>query len=115
MDKIEATSKESKEVNFKESFDFDLPKDRCEIVKDIVAMANSGGGRLLIGVKDDGASSEFDITLVLSIDPAKITDQIRRYTGQQFSDFEIYESQKNGKQIAILRIRGAAFMEGSVT
>lgn len=108
MEKIEESSKESREVDFKESTDFNLPKDRCEIVKDIVAMANSGGGYLLIGVKDDGTLSEDDVTPVLNLDLAKITDQIRSYTGQHFSDFRIYEAQRNGKRIAIICIKGTS-------
>lgn len=108
MDKIEETLKESAEVDFKESLDFDSLKDRCEIVKDIIAMANSGGGYLLIGVKDDGTLSEFDVTLVLNLDPAKITDQVRKYTEQQFSQFEIYEAQRNGKKIAIISVKASS-------
>lgn len=108
MDKIALTIRESAEVDFKESIDFDSSKDRCEIVKDIVAMANSGGGYLLIGVKDDGTLSVFDVTSVLNLDPAKITDQVRKYTGQHFSAFEIYEAQRNGKIIAIFGIKGTS-------
>src|SRR5215470_9081294 len=42
----------------------------------------------------------------VSLDIAKITDQIRSYTGQHFSDFSIYEAQRNGKRIAIIYIKG---------
>jgi hypothetical protein len=108
MEKIEETPRESTEVDFKESIDFDLPKDRCEIVKDIMAMANSGGGYLLIGVNDDGTLSEFDVTSVLNLDSAKITDQIRKYTEQHFSGFKIYEAQRNEKKIAIISIKGTS-------
>src|SRR2546429_6392020 len=106
MNRIEEAPKESAEVDFKESLDFSLPKDRCEIVKDIVAMANSGGGHLLIGVKDDGTLSQFDVTSVLNLDPAKITHQVRKYTEQQFSEFEIYEARRNGQKIAIITVKG---------
>lgn len=106
--KIEETPRESAAVDFKESIDFDSPKDRCEIVKDIVAMANSGGGYLLIGVKDDGTLSAFDVTLVLNLDLAKITDQIRKYTEQHFSEFEIYEAQRNGGKIAVISVKGTS-------
>lgn len=108
MDKIEEIQRESAEVDFKEIIDFNSPKDRCEIIKDIVAMANSGGGCLLIGVKDDGTSSEIDVISVLNLDPAKITDQIRSYTQQQFSEFKIYETQRNGGKIAITSIEGSS-------
>jgi hypothetical protein len=108
MEKIEETARESAKVDFKENIDFNLPKDRCEIIKDIVAMANSGGGYLLIGVKDDGTSSQIDVTSILNLDQAKIIDQIRSYTQQQFSEFKIYEAQRNGEKIAIVSIEGSS-------
>ena len=36
------------------SFDPAATQDWCEVVKDIVAMANSGGGYVVFGVNDDG-------------------------------------------------------------
>lgn len=104
---IEETGNESKIVDFKGKIDFSLPHDRCEIIKDIVAMANSGGGHILIGVNDDGTLSGFDITPILALDPAKITDQIAKYTQEQFSDFQICEANRKGQRIAVLRIKGS--------
>ncbi|MEO5959951.1 MAG: ATP-binding protein, partial [Opitutaceae bacterium] len=48
---------ESADFDFKASFAVKNTGDWCELLKDIVAMANSGGGRLLIGVTDDGKPS----------------------------------------------------------
>ena len=76
LQKVKNAKKESKYIDFKEKFDIDSQRDWCEIIKDIVAMANSGGGIILIGVKNDGMSSEIDIKKILKIDPAKITDKI---------------------------------------
>jgi predicted HTH transcriptional regulator len=39
---------ESDKVDFKEIFSISSKADWCELIKDIVAMANSGGGILLI-------------------------------------------------------------------
>ncbi len=104
--KIEDVPKEAKHIDFKSKLDFNLQQDRCEIVKDIVAMANSGGGHILIGVNDNGTLSQFDITPILALDPAKLTDQIARYTQEQFSDFQICEANRQGQRIAVLRIKG---------
>jgi len=49
-----SAKRESKAVDFKRSFDPASVAEWCELIKDIVAMANSGGGTILIGVNNDG-------------------------------------------------------------
>ena len=46
-----AAAGESRSVDFKESFDPNSGRDWVELVKDIAAMANSGGGHVVFGVK----------------------------------------------------------------
>ena len=89
--KARESKRESKHVDFKESIEFSSARDWCEIVKDIVAMANSGGGVIVVGVTDKGKPSSISTANVLSEDPAKITDKIARYTSTQFSDFQLQE------------------------
>jgi predicted HTH transcriptional regulator len=60
LERAITAQKESKHVDFKAEFDPNSRHDWCEIIKDIVAMANSGGGAILIGLKDDGKPSNFD-------------------------------------------------------
>jgi hypothetical protein len=106
LQKAENAKRESKYVDFKERFDLTSSQDWCELIKDIVAMANSGGGVILIGVRNDGMPSGFDVSPVLSLDPAQLTDKIAKYTGEQFSNFEIKEMDRNGHRIAVLLIGG---------
>lgn len=96
--------KESKYVEFKSAFDPDSSRDWVEIVKDIVAIANSGGGVIVFGLDNKGNPSGFDASTVLSIDPARWTDKIARYTGTEFSDFEIVEKQKAGTKICAMKV-----------
>jgi hypothetical protein len=73
--------RESKYVDFKESFD---PADKgewCELLKDLVAMANSGGGIVVVGWNDKGQHSGKPVNAVLDLDPATITDKFVKYTG----------------------------------
>ncbi len=100
--------RESKRVDFKERVDLNKAEDWCEIIKDIVAMANSGGGSILLGIKDDGAPSGWNPASVLAKDPAQVVDKIAKYTGEQFSDFEILPFQRDGYQMAQIRIAGVA-------
>ena len=76
---------ESRAVDFKSKFDPGRAGDWCELVKDIVAIANSGGGSILIGVDDDGkCCGPAASAKLLCLDPAVITDKIAKYTGAQF-------------------------------
>ena len=98
--------RESKYIDFKESFDPESGRDWVEIIKDVVAMANSGGGLIVFGVRNDGSPSGFDSTSVIALDPAVVTDKIASYTGEQFSEFAIAEGLRRGQRVALLRVRG---------
>jgi len=49
-----------------------------------------------------GNPSGYDISHILSLDPAVITDKIAKYTGQQFSEFELEEFERDGERTVIL-------------
>ena len=108
LEKAMLAKRESKSIDFKERFDIDSSSDWCELIKDIVAMANSGGGCILIGAKNDGTPSGFDITNLLNLDPAHLTDKIAKYTGEQFSEFEITEIEKDGDKVAVFLTYGVS-------
>ena len=50
----------------------------AELAKDVVAMANSGGGVILFGVDDNGTRRGLPESLLPVLDAAKVTDQLRR-------------------------------------
>jgi hypothetical protein len=95
---------ETDTVDFKESLDVNSKGEWCEILKDIIAMANSGGGVLLIGLKNDGTPSGFDVSPILNYDPANVTNKIFSYTGKHFGNFRIKQAQKSGHTLAALEI-----------
>jgi hypothetical protein len=76
-------------------------------MKDVIAMANSGGGIIVFGVANDGTPTDFNKRDLLEYDPAKVTDKIARYTGRQFGDFEIVEVRREGFGVAALLIDDA--------
>ena len=101
---LKATS-ETAEIDFKERFNPDIPKEWIEITKDIVAMANSGGGVIIFGVDNYGNPvPDFEVKKVCEIDPADITNKIHKYTGYNFGSLKIIERKKNGAKVAILVI-----------
>lgn len=94
---------EMRHVDFKEQFDPNSASDWSNVTKDIIAMANSGGGILVFGVTDDGNNAGFDRDVVLKVDPATISNKIHSYTGENFSDFKVIEiKRKTTKYGAIL-------------
>jgi hypothetical protein len=97
--------RESKTVEFKSEFDPTLRGAWCEILKDIVAMANSGGGVIVFGLEEAGRPSGADIRAVLKLDLAEVSDKIHAYTGVHFADFEIIDAAKEGHQLAMLAIK----------
>jgi len=102
--RIDETEKESADLDFKSSFDPTAPQDWCELIKDIVAMANSGGGVILIGVTDDGSPAMADLKQVMALDPATIVDKIKKYTDQHFAGSSLSSSSRRGYPIAVLSV-----------
>jgi hypothetical protein len=93
LDRALAAKRESRRVALRETFNAGSIQDWCEIVRDIVAMANSGGGVILFGVDHSG-----------QLDPAAITDSIHRYTDSNFSNFEIVDAVKDSTPVVALVI-----------
>src|SRR5262245_57026612 len=102
--RIEKTDSESADLDFKSSFDTSAPQDWCELIKDIVAMANSGGGIIVIGVNDDGTPATADLKEVTALDAAIIVDKIKKYTDQHVAGFSLVSSSRRGWPIAVLLV-----------
>lgn len=99
-----ARTTECADVDFKESFDPANSGEWLEIIKDVVAMANTGGGTILIGVSNDGSLSGKDVSAATSIDPADLTNKIHKYTEVHFHAFQMVACQKNDANICALLV-----------
>jgi hypothetical protein len=95
---------ESETLDFKESFDCQSNAEWCELIKDIVAFANSGGGTILVGIDDRGTPVGFDITSLAALDPATVTDKIYKYTDVHFSHFNLIVAIKNTVPVFAIEI-----------
>ena len=109
LNKALEAKRESKHIEFKQVLDVASKRDWCEIVKDVVALANSGGGVILFGVDSQGVPISTDLAPLLGLDPATIADRIQPYTGTQFADLEVSEADKAGNKLVAWLI-GAAPM-----
>lgn len=104
VDKGLKAKRESKHVDFKSMFDPESTGEWCELVKDIVAMANSGGGVIVIGLDNGGAPSKASVKAILDMDHAKFVDKIRKYTGYEFGELEVHEAEKQDVTVAVIEI-----------
>lgn len=99
----ETAPMELKKIDFKEKLDINKKGEWCELIKDIIALANCGGGILLIGVQDDGSISSYNHKTILNYDTAKIADKISGYLDIEYTEFEVVEIQRtDGKVTGIL-------------
>jgi predicted HTH transcriptional regulator len=80
---------ETESLEFKASLDFHSAGAWLEVIKDLVALANSGGGAIVFGVEDSGQLSGFDCSTLEDLDPGELTDKLNKYTGQQFHGFDL--------------------------
>ena len=104
-----SAKRETRLVEFKGEFNVDSQGDWCELIKDLIAISNQGGGMVLIGVGNDGKPTGFDVTAVLVLDPAKITDKVSPYIGGQQFEWEVSAAKKGGHQVAILKVPPAEY------
>ncbi len=90
-ERAQKAKRESKHVEFKEQFDPTSDGEWCELIKDFMAIGNSGGGVVLIGVTGKGLASGTNLQPVLELDGATFGDKIVKYTGEHVSGFEVEE------------------------
>ena len=106
--KIDATDNENTEIDFKAAFDPAALQDWCELIKDVVAMANSGGGIVVFGINDDGTPGEGDLKPIEALDPATIVDKLKKYTDQHFAGVSLNTGTRRDVPVVILVISSSS-------
>src|SRR5581483_9809295 len=99
--------REPKSVELKEKFDPKSEGEWIELIKDFAALANSGGGIIVVGAKNGGAASGEDVQPVLDLDGATIADKVFSYTGDNFDGFSIHAVKRRGGTVAAIVVGGA--------
>ncbi|HTA21929.1 MAG TPA: ATP-binding protein [Terriglobales bacterium] len=100
--------RESKYIEFKASFDPNSAGEWCEIIRDIVAIANSGGGIIVFGLDSVGSPSDADLSALAQVDPADVGNKISKYTGPVHLEFEIRRLKKQGKSLEAFVIQAVS-------
>jgi hypothetical protein len=103
-ERSENAKRESKYLDFKSEFDTASSGAWCELIKDIVAFANSGGGVIVFGINNDGSNAGTDLTRIREMDLADITNKLYSYTGYHFEEIEIVEVERAGQRLAAFMI-----------
>lgn len=106
--KISNAESETADLDFKTAFDPTSNGDWCELVKDIVAFANSGGGCIAFGVNNDGSPANADLSPIRKVDPATVVDKVQKYTDQHFANFSFGVATRQGGDVVALVIGGVA-------
>lgn len=104
LEKASTAQRESKYVEFRDRFD---PADETawlELVKDVVALANAGGGVVVFGVRADGASSGNSNVP----DRAALVAHVGHHTGEEFHGFELVEVTRADARVPALLVSGAS-------
>jgi len=108
LQKALKAKRESRNIEFKETFSPNSPQDWCEIIKDIVAIANSGGGIILFGVDSLGKVSRTPLQPVAQLDPADIADKVCKYTGSTELELEIRRVRKRKRELVVFVMQGVS-------
>lgn len=75
----------------------------------MVAMANSGGGAIIIGANDDGTPSGQNVSAARKLDAADVANKIQKYTSEPFADVRVERDNRNGHDFAVLVIGPADY------
>lgn len=71
---------EGKNIDYKLTLDISSEREKLEVIKDVIAIANSGGGKIVFGQNHE-AQPGVDKFVVVALDSAKCSDQIKKFTG----------------------------------
>ena len=105
--KAMTAKRESKHIEFKHGFDTNSPREWCEVIKDVVAMANSGGGIIVFGLDNHGSPSGASVSALRTSIPPDIGNKIAKYTGPTDLEFEIRELTKEKQTLFAFLVHGS--------
>lgn len=94
---------ETESVERKRTIDLDERSDRMALIREIVAMANTSGGEVVVGVDDDGTVVGVSDAIASKFDPARLSDLLDPFTSPDHIEVTILV-ERLGAGAAIVRI-----------
>lgn len=97
---------ESRSREYVSQYDPASREDQLKLVKEIVAMANTAGGTIFLGVEDDGKRPGLPHDTVTHLDPARLGDLVGRFVSPDEVEFEVStdEAAKPGRSIVAIKV-----------
>jgi len=77
IERILSSGYECENLDFKEVVDFSNRRSLLDLAKDLIAMANTRGGHIVVGVSDDGR--RIGVPHTLTTDPAVLADKVNAF------------------------------------
>jgi hypothetical protein len=108
IEKALSATRESKHIEFKAGFSATGSGEWCELIKDVVALANSGGGILVFGLDSLGRPTGESAEAIAAEDPADILNKLAKYIEAPSFDVESIALKKKGHKLHALLISGAS-------
>lgn len=97
-------------LEFKRTFDATANGDWLELIKDVVAIANSGGGSIVIGCLDNGQPCDaVQPGLLKLMDPAVFESKIFNYTATHLNGISLAQHDKQGIPVIVIDVPGAEY------
>ena len=108
LDRALGAKRQSKHVAFRASFDPSSDEQWCELVRDLVAMANTDGGALVLGLDAAGGPVGVDPAVVHALDRSSVIERVRLYTGYDFPELDVRRSEKDSRPLLAFVVARAA-------
>jgi hypothetical protein len=78
---------------------------RLELLKDLAALANSGGGAVVVGVERDGTPSGWDPSAFVATGATELTGAFAEYAGEAVDRFEVVPVDKGACPVAVVLVQ----------
>jgi hypothetical protein len=98
-----ATSRASRGVAFRRSVTED-PGSVLELLKDVAAMANSGGGVVVIGVQGDGTPVGWDPAPFVATGAIELAEAFAEYAGEDVDGYDVMAVDKGACPLAAVLV-----------
>jgi hypothetical protein len=95
---------ESAKLDYKREYDPTNQKHKVEVARDIVGMANTAGGFLLVGVEDDGTPCGLLDGQLDALDESVLRQQVGSYIGVSLPLFIRKDVERDGKRFALITV-----------
>lgn len=96
---------ETDRIEYKSTFEPDDKVSRLKLVREVVAMANAGGGSIFLGAAEDGKRPGLVEKSVDALDAARLGDLLDEYTNPDRARFEVRTEKSDHPDRSVVEVR----------